>query len=586
MSIGSIADRWVCAFGLFILVWVVSRFVALRLDLEGLGNTTAAAIAVAFSLLLLSKRAHIAFSWRPLAPLAAIVAGAGLLIFGVFYSGYTLPSHDPIAIPVLARSIVEGRLPLTAYEQGSSAFSYPPGLPILLAMVAGWLDPIDRLLVFKVIVLSAVTMVPANWAWMHLRLFPLRISSPIFLTISYFVFFGIERTLGFAVPFAGKSAILFGLWLAPIVAVLCVWLSMHPLGWILGAVALFGLTLVHYSLLHLMAALLGAYALVGLIGHTIRWQQVLSIILMGALAALLTLLLLSEALIDPRAGDFSFKFNGLISVIETIVARHSFMVIYTDAGFGILGFIYRGPALCLAILFSLTVARLLGDKSIRDATCTYGVAVVIALLFGFSVVPVGITLDFMRWFLWAPQAAILLTASCSVWCLMSHLDGRPRLAIQSAAAICVVAAAGTVAVDAAVFSRVNREQALARNELSAIRDVLRLPAGVNCLLIGDSSQMASGQVTAQKSKLLDYAEAVTSCRYLNGSWVHPGTPGGRALNGFPSPEVLGTALAGSTVFFFGNRKSEYEDDLRHAGMETRWALVGYLGGEIVWRVGT
>jgi hypothetical protein len=54
--------------------------------------------------------------------------------------------------------------------------------------------------------------------------------------------------------------------------------------------------------------------------------------------------------------------------------------------------------------------------------------------------------------------------------------------------------------------------------------------------------------TVQLYKPLEYAEILTGCRILNGSFVRRGVPHGRAMDGLPAAAVLASLPASATIF--------------------------------------
>jgi hypothetical protein len=302
---------------------------------------------------------------------------------------------------------------------------------------------------------------------------------------------------------------------------------------------------------------------------------------MGAIAAGLLLVFLQEALSDPRAGEFTLNIGGLLDILETFLARTSFMVIYADTDFGILRFPFRGLVLIAAAVLSIYTARKLELPSLFHATTTYAGAIIIAMMFGFSVIPAGLKIDFMRWFLWSIQAQLLLCAASACWFLLRDKDNKIRYAVASLASVSALA---LVILDARVYSSVNTAQAIDRDSIISLTSILSSEKE-SCGVIAESSIGPDPLVTVQQSKLLDYVEAVTDCRYLNGSWVQPGVEEGRAENGFPSIKAIRSLPRQTEVFLIASqpRIADYRDILSAQGLAGDWEGIGSISGFPVWK---
>ena len=332
---------------------------------------------------------------------------------------------------------------------------------------------------------------------------------------------------------------LLALLLFPAVVLAALRLAQHRWRWPLAAVPLYGLVLIHYSMLHLAAAFLGAWLAVGLATGRAGWREALRLAVVGLLAAGLMVVLNGEALADPRAGGFAFDpLGGLSRVVETFLAARPGFVIFMDRDFGLAPSPFRGVLLLACAAVCVAAAVLVRRRSLGAAAAVYLLAFVASLAMAYGVVPAGISPDFMRWFAWPLQAALFLSTGLALLTLAARAPRPVRIL-----AMVAVGAAG-----AAVLYRDGRAEratfqatAAPRADLSRMDAILpdRPPSG-GCLLIGESDADPASLITFQRSRVWTYAEVVSPCRYLNGSWVHPGDPAGRAISGMPAAEVLRT----------------------------------------------
>jgi hypothetical protein len=128
-----------------------------------------------------------------------------------YWAGAVLAGHDPITVPTMADRIAAGVLPIESYKPGNNAYTYPPGYPIAFVPIVSMLDKITALTAFKTLSLIIAALIPASWAWLVTRLFPISKPAWISLLLSYAVFFGLERTLLFGA--AGKNTTYLCCWL-------------------------------------------------------------------------------------------------------------------------------------------------------------------------------------------------------------------------------------------------------------------------------------------------------------------------------------------------------------------------------------
>lgn len=518
---------------------------------------------------------------------AFVITAFAVLIAIVYHAGYILPAHDPIAVPLLAKTIASGSLPLDAFTVGSSAYTYPPGYPILFAPIMRFVPPVDAYFVFKIASLATILLIPVTWAWMQQRLFSVGIPTWQVLLAAYLVFFGIERTIGFSVAFAGKNAVLLGILLAPIIAVIAVEQTRSKLGWLTVIIPFFGLVLVHYTMLHLLACLLGTYAVIGLITKKLSWKNCIRLALMGALVAGLLLFLLNEALLDPRAGSFEFSpVRSLQQIMRTLVARNSPLTIYGDLDFGIPGFPYRGLALIVCTGISVAISYVIKMPSLRYGASLYFGAFIASLAMAFGLVPSGLAMDFARWFMWALQAAIFLQAAIALIRFAQISTGFQRYFSITIIAVGALAALTLIQLDWRLYKYVNESSQVSRTQLLDMQTVLtNASAGRACFIISESKRLPDGLATLQSEKVWEYAESATTCTFMNGSWMQPGQEGGRELNGLPSAKNIISTIDKGTLIFLGTeqRLNAYMEQLATSDIKLEWIRVGGTNALPAWK---
>jgi hypothetical protein len=301
---------------------------------------------------------------------------------------------------------------------------------------------------------------------------------------------------------------------------------------------------------------------------------------MGAIAAGLLVLLFPEALHDPRVAQVvqPHVLAGAKELAQAIFGRlNVILVIYDEPVFQVARFFYRGVFLiaCVAIGYSRI--------DTRRPTIIFGVAIGITLLLAFGLVPAGVTADFARWYLFALQAALILTAGHA---LVLWARERTTIAAHGAGAALLVAVTigtGLSLSDFYHMSQFVRSRALSGGDLAAITDLVRKAKGDarSCAMIAPNNVLVEGLAYQQRRRELDYLEATTPCRFANGSFVQKGIVEGRALQQFPSRAAIDTAAASMPVIFIGEPAifSTYQ-----AALAKNWQAVGSWEGLGVWRL--
>ena len=521
-------------------------------------------------------------SWLP-APLFAAAA-----MVWIYRHGAVLPAHDPLAIPSLAQVLRGGQLPSALFPQGSFAHAYPPGGPILYALLPSALEAARALTLMKMANLLVIALIPATWGWLYHRLHgPRGVSIALWLPLCYFAFWGLERTIGFALPFAGKNALTLGIFLVPMVALGIVQGLRTRWTWPLAGLGLFGLMLINYSLLHLVCAVLGGYLLVQLWRRRLHLPELLALAGVMAVAGVLVLVCLHEAISDPRAGSFHFApWAGLWAALGVWLQELSPVVLFNGNGFGLHHAPYRGAIFLLAWAVAMGLARRFRLDDVQDGLLASLVATLLPMAFAMGIVPAGISLDYARWILWPPQAIGY------AWVLAAFAQCALRLPVPGRllAAACAVAIVGggtwLAWHDNRTYARVLHQQAVTRGQLREQARLLETLAGPRaCVLVGDSVITADNLSAIQFERVLDHMEIVSRCRWANGSWIYKGPDAARAWDGLPSPEHLRQLQEQGEVLLIGRpQKIEtYLGQLRQSGEDAAWAPVHALGAVSVWK---
>ncbi|MEE4212828.1 MAG: hypothetical protein V2I43_26580, partial [Parvularcula sp.] len=136
---------------------------------------------------------------------------AGIFAFTLltFRAGWVLPNHDPLAVPTHAMHILQGDLPIEAYATKTNAYSYPPGLGIILAPLFFVLGPIEGLGAFKLLTIGMIAAMPLTWALLVIRAGDLPIPMWIGGLISFLIFVALGKNIFFIPTYAGKTAFLW-----------------------------------------------------------------------------------------------------------------------------------------------------------------------------------------------------------------------------------------------------------------------------------------------------------------------------------------------------------------------------------------
>jgi hypothetical protein len=591
-------DRILIGCGVTVTLYVAGGFVLLRLGL-GFPAAALATVAIAFAVGALAARAT-----KILVPARAahdssaailVTAIAGAMIAIPMWPGYILPVHDPIAVPLFAQIVAGGRLPIDVYAPGDSGFAYPPGFPILMAPLFGLVDAYRVLFAFKLMNIGIAATIPLAWGWMLARLFPSPLPLWQHVAACSFAFLAVERTLAFALPFAGKNAMLLAGLLVPIVVVVMIEQSRKRMGWMLGGVVLFGLTLIHFAALHVIAVVFAGWCALMLLQRGPTLGEAASLAGMGVLATGMLLITLHAVIADPRTGglDYPQLWSGGLSLIDALATRNNpVLVIFGESdGFGVAKFPYRGPFLlaCFAACLAAPLLMPGHDSALlasRDAAIMCLVGILLSLAFAYRIIPAAITSDYVRWYLWLLQAALIAAALLSTASVAQLSVGRPGTAAAVVLGVTAIWGFGVALGDAIRYAEWNKSQAVSKFDLqAAVAAVANAAQGRReCLLLGDSVAIQDGLVTFQRAKPLEYLELLTPCRYHNGGYVHGAAAGSRDLDGLPAGAALAALPPDHALILIARteRQARYAVDVAPSGF--RFEPAGVLGDLGVWRV--
>lgn len=550
------SDRGLLTFVFFILCYVVVFFLAAKLEivqgrhLLAVFGSGVASWAFQRHLRLYAGTADRLPPTDRLLSLG-VVALAGTALFLITRIGYVMAGHDPIIVPTLADSILAHATTMDVYRPGDPGFTYPPGYPILFSIINLLLPAATAVFLFKLLSIGLILALPIGWAWMAKRIFRIPLPFWLLLSLSYLATYGLERTAIFTMEHGKNSQVLAGNILPYLIAILLVCSQRWP-SIVLSALAMLGGILVHYSIIYMLATFLAGYALIHFPRRREEWLSVLRLGISGVLSLGLFVLLMKAAFQDPRAGGFGG--GDLSGGLQRMAAMLSgdldvILFILNELGGDILHFHYRGLVLIACVLLPLAVGALLRGReadpfAVARMAAVWGIMVLLEIAFASGIVQVGMTPDFVRWQMIFPQAALLFTGLCAIACYARSGMAGAKAAYAGGAAVTVLCGYFMVH-DFTHIAKVFQAHRLQRSQLTEMRDVL---AGHSpCFLITDSFTIADGLHTVQRYRPLEYAEIMTGCRILNGSFVQRGAEGGRAVDGLPDAALLASLPVDATV---------------------------------------
>jgi hypothetical protein len=513
-----------------------------------------------------------------------IIVGVLLYLGWIYARGIVLPANDPVAVPTFASVLNQGTLLHEYYMRGESGATYPPGFPLLLSFAYVFLNHAGVLLLFKILCILAVALLPLSWAWFSKRIFNIPLPLTFIAIAFYIAAFGIERTLNYALPFAGKNAQLFLLWLFPLFVVYLVKTpGRNGLYWLALGFLFYCLTLFHYSVFYVALALLAPVSVIWFLkAPRQRLALVWRWLFVGLVGLGCFIAFSNEALHDPRravggAYDLGNAFETFIKIFfgtNTLLLSIFNSSVVQDLGSPMRGYLLIG---CLA--FSASVMWQTKNqyyekltKSIFLCSGAFFIAIVIAAAMGCGLIPVGVSLDFYRWFIFPAQMGVIACALLSAHVLLKNINSKVTIPIAAAFLLLV---AMVFVVDTVKIKKVVDSKAVFRSQIQDIHHIfISGPSG--CGILAPNRIVLKDFSYAQKYRSLEYAEMLTGCRMLAGSWVHAPNVGWREDDGMPGSNAFSTIPTGMTLYFVGTLS-----ELDVYGKGLRWDQVGLLPREQV-----
>ena len=358
-----------------------------------------------------------------------------------------------------------------------------------------------------------------------------------------------------------------------------------------GALALFGLLLIHYSALHLVACMIAGFVLVDLARRELDIRGTVMLAMMGGAAAAMLLLLYGEALADPRSETVWHTDiqSALESMLLALTAEsNTLLVIFHEVDvLGLARSPYRGLLLVASAGTALLVwlrLRTRDTANIAAGAIACLVAIMVALAMATQLMPARIKPEYVRWFLWTVQGGLMLCGGLAIVTFVTAF--RARRVLAAACALTALATMGPVALrDGIAFRRANAWLAIHRAELQQFRALLLQASDPQrpCFLIGHSEVEALQVAFVHQSTILDYAEFLTPCTFVNGGWLRGPIPRGRALDGYPPIAVLNDLMHDGSVLFVGavDARNTYASRI---GLDFRWTGAGNVSGQNLWRI--
>ncbi|MGB1951535.1 MAG: hypothetical protein ACPHQ9_12255, partial [Marinobacter sp.] len=332
----------------------------------------------------------------------------------------------------------------------------------------------------------------------------------------------------------------------------------------------------------------GGYVIASLLFKEINFSEISRLALVGLSVFVLLIVFLSEALFDPRSAGLVWNpISGFASLFEMLRSEKQAIVIFMDADFGLLGSPYRGLVLAALTFFSLSIGISMRDSGLTKAAAFCILSVFLSLIMAFGIVPSGLSIDFGRWFLWSLQAMVFLVFFIAVY----KVQKGSKLFLKILFSIIVFSmfffGVFQAVKDFTTYKSVNKAQAVSYQELTSMMNAVEeATRGSKCSIISDSKAFPERLIVVQSSKVWEYAESATACKFLNGSWMQPGLVGAREIGGLPSMKVLETALTEDSVIFVGGLKKlkDYLSIMSRKGLNVDADSLGVVGGVSVFRL--
>jgi hypothetical protein len=363
------------------------------------------------------------------------------------------------------------------------------------------------------------------------------------------------KNIFFIPTYAGKTAFLWVAVILPIVVLLFLQVS-KSFHWIVFSVCMMvGLIMVHYTAVHLMAALLGAIVFIGRLTGSMHFSQGWRIGVAGVVAVCLFALMMPEAFGDYRTVDQAptHLFEAMREYWNLVWAKSSPLQ-FGRSRFGTFVSIpYETAIVTITALIVSIVSYRTQYKQFSILTFSLILTYHFLILCGVEVLPLKMNLDFARHTMWPVLASVLV---CIAYGAVLFLRTRSHTIIQvTGAFLCGIVLACLSYLDSYEYFLHNLRVKVSRAQLHHMQDTIgfHAPDGQPCYVVGAGRQAfdAGVALTVQASRTLDYVEIITGCVLVDGAWVHTGIEGGRTIAGRPDIDLLERLQAGGRVFIVG-----------------------------------
>jgi hypothetical protein len=502
----------------------------------------------------------------------------------IYARGVILPNYDPIAVPTFA-SILNQNIPLNTYyaHVESGAVVYPPGFPLLLSFGFIFLDQIWVLVLFKILCVLAVGLIPFSWAWLVKCVFKIPLSLTTIAITFYIAGFGIERTLSYALPYAGKNAQLFLLSIFPL---FFVYLIKTPYRNLLHLAVLgfsfYCLILFHYSTLYLSFLLFLSFFFVGFLSEPRKFSPIarrsLFIGVVGIIGAI-CFYLFSNDVIDTLRRTFSGGVHDPGSPYKLFMrilfgVDNRLLAIFNTKIYQVVGSPMRGYLLLGCVIFSAIVMLKTKNKfneiparSILLCSGTLYLAILMGAVFGSGVISASLDFNYYRWFILPLQIGVIACALLSAYILLRNIPKKVAIVFV---VFFLTSPTWVFITDSIKIKKGVDGCAISRPQLKEMRDII-VPGSSGCGILSPNVVFTKNTTFVQKYRLLEYAEMLTRCQMLAGSWLHGPSAGWRESNSFPREDVFHSIPRGMNLYFVGT-----QGELDKYNKISNWKEVGIL----------
>jgi hypothetical protein len=580
-------EDWFYRIFFFVIVFAGGKLLFMKFVGVAYINLLAAVFAVICAFVITPKPIYVDScpiirqgNWKNL----LLIAGVLFYLGWIYARGVTLPAHDPIAVPTFA-SILNKNIPLYNYysHDESGAIFYPPGFPLLLSAGYVFFDHVWILLLFKILCILAIGLIPFSWSWLAKSVFKIPLPLSTIAIAFYIAGFGIERTLSYALPFAGKNSQLFLLSIFPL---FFVYLIKVPYRNLLQLVVLgfsfYCLILFHYSTLYLSFVLFLAIFFFWYLSEPKKLFEIirhgLFVGFVGVIGVICFSIFSNEAIHGLRRTFSGGMYNlstALTAFVEIMFgADNRFLAIFNTKAFQIVGSPIRGYFLIGCVLFStLVMVKTKSQEKGKSArpiflcSATLYLAIVIGAVLGSGLIPVGLNTDFYRWFIFPIQIGVIACALLSAYVLLENIK---RWVVIALFLIFLLVPLWVLNTDTIRIKKGVDGCAVSSSQLLEIRDIIVSgPSG--CGILSPNVIVTKNLTFVQKYRVIEYAEMLTGCRLLAGSWVHAPSSGWRESDGLPKDEVFKYIPFGMNLYFVGTRV-----ELENYKKTSCWDEIGFL----------